>query len=68
MTHSGKDLQEEVMEFLSVALNKPMSADMQMKEVDTRRPTTSQTTPARIDKCSYALFLIQKRKSIIAHD
>lgn len=67
VTDSGEDLPEELTEFLSVAFKKPVSADRRRKLVTKYpRPTMAQTTPPSIDKSM--LSLIQKRKSIIAHD
>ena len=64
---NGEDLPEELTEFLSVAFKKPVSADRRRKLVTKYpRPTLPQTTPPSIDKSM--LSLIQKRKSIVAHD
>lgn len=67
MTDSLEDLPEELVEFLSVAFKKPMSADRRRKLVTKYpRPSLVQTTPPLVDKSMLAL--IQKCKNIISHD
>ena len=67
ITDIPEDLPAKLVEFLSVAFKKPMSADRRKKLVTKYpRPSLVQTTPPSVDKSMLAL--IQKRKNIISHD